>query len=352
MSREARREAVALRFVLQFIRGLTNVHVAEQVYADALEVVQTLFAPDRGFIALSEFVGTRPDISATQPGTLSDLIVPICVRDKIAGRIMLQYQKPRVFTEGDLALAEIIAVESGFALERLQERAGVRDVDREKDERVAMAAHELRSPMMAILGGTFLLRTRGDQELGRAVEIIERNARLQLTLLEELLHTCQMGAGKLELQIETLDLVPIVERVIEDIQATADGKNVVLRSQFQRPIMVRGDGQRLWQIFSNLVANSLRFAFPNTEIWITGAADSAGARICIQDDGLGISDDQLPHIFERFRQAHRGRSKSGGMGLGLAIVKDLVTLHGGTVTAESEGQGRGARFTVIFPSLS
>jgi len=183
------------------------------------------------------------------------------------------------------------------------------------------------------------------------VDIIERNARLQLTLLEELLHACQVGAGKLELHIETLDLVPILERVIEEIQPTADGKNVVLRSTFHEPIMVRGDAQRLWQIFSNLIANSLRFAFPQTEIWITGNSELDGAKVCIKDDGLGITEDQLPHIFELFRQAHNGRSKTaGGLGLGLAIVKDLVMLHGGTVTAESEGQGKGACFTVRLPS--
>src|SRR5262249_13192789 len=150
--------------------------------------------------------------------------------------------------EEDFAMLEIIAAQCGFALERVHERESARDAEREKGEVVAMAAHELRSPLMAILGGTFLLRNRPDGQAGRAVDIIERNARMQLTLLEELLHACQVGAGKLELHIETLDLVPILERVIEEIQPTADGKNVLLRAELQGPIMVRGDAQRLWQI--------------------------------------------------------------------------------------------------------
>ncbi len=347
MFQGAQREAGNLRALLQFIRELMSADSPEDVYAAALDIVQEMFAPDRGFIALSEFVSTASNVDAPRPGFLSDVIVPIHAGDKLAGRIILQYERPRLFSDQDLAIIEIIAAQSGFVLDCIYERNTAREAQHQKDELVAMAAHELRSPLTAILGGTFLLRARREDERVRAVEMIERNARVQLTLIEELLHACQIDAGKVELQIETLDLVSVLERVTDEIQATAEGNNTTVSAELERPIMIRGDAQRLWQIFSNLVSNSVRFASPNGKVRITGRSNSTGATICVQDDGIGISQDQLPYIFERFRQAHIPRLKSdGGLGLGLAIVKDLVTLHGGAITATSDGLGKGACFTV------
>src|SRR5438045_8805919 len=131
---------------------------------------------------------------------------------------------------------------------------------------------------------------------------------------------------------------------------TSDGNNTKIKTQFHGPIMLVADARRLWQIFWNLIANSIRFC-PNGELRITANSRAGKATICIQDDGVGITKDQLPHIFERFRQGHIPRMKSdSGLGLGLAIVKDLVMLHGGMVTAESDGPGKGACFTVTLPA--
>ena len=213
-----------------------------------------------------------------------------------------------------------------------------------------MAAHELRGPLTAIIGAVHLLRTGRDGDGARAVDIVERNARAQVTLIEELLQVCQLDAGKVELKISTLDVVALLERVIEDIRPTADSNHTRVNTELHGPIMLRADARRLWQIFWNLTANSIRFC-PNGELRITASLNLGKARICIQDDGTGIAKDQLPHIFERFHQGHIPRMKSdSGLGLGLAIVKDLVTLHGGVVTAESDGPGKGACFTVTLPS--
>jgi signal transduction histidine kinase len=263
---------------------------------------------------------------------------------------MLQYDEPRGFSDEDLAMIELIATQAGFFIQHIQERQTANDDQRQKHELVAMAAHELRAPLMAIIGGVHLLRTGRDNENIRALDIIDRNARTQITLIEELLQVSQLDAGKVELKVATVDVVPILGRVIEDIRATADANNTTIKSDMNGPVMVRGDARRLWQIFWNLIANSIRFC-PNGLLRISAKLDSGKAKICVQDDGVGITEDQLPHIFERFRQGHIPRIKSdGGLGLGLAIVKDLVTLHNGTITAESDGPTKGACFTVHLPS--
>ena len=349
MSREAKRDASELHVLLQFIRESSDTGSVEQVYEGALTAVEEIFAPDRAFIAFPE-PGDAPERPLLHAGWFSDLSEAIYAGEKLMGCIMLQYDTPHAFSDHDLAILELIAAQSGFFIQRIQERRAANDAQRQKHEVVAMAAHELRAPLTAIIGGAMLLRTGRDNEHVRALDIIERNARAQLTLIEELLQVSQLDAGKVELKIAELDVVPILKRVIEDIQPAAAANNTTLKTDFQEPVAARGDARRLWQIFWNLMANSIRFC-PKGELRITARPDSTGAKVCIQDDGVGITREQLPHIFERFRQAHIPRIKSdGGLGLGLAIVKDLVELHGGTVTAESDGPGKGACFTVVLPS--
>jgi signal transduction histidine kinase len=340
MAREAKRDNADLCLLLRFINEASRTDVVEQVYAEALNVIQELFTPDREFIALSESKTTAVH-GTIHPGWLLDLSVPIYGGAQLMGHITLQYDEPHGFSEQDLAALEIIAAQTGFFIQRIHER--------QKHEVVAMAAHELRSPLTAIIGGAHLLRAGRDNGSVRALDIIERNARAEATLIEELLQVCQLDAGKVELKIASVDVVPILERVIQDIQATADANKTTIKTELQGPIMLPADARRLWQIFWNLIANSIRFC-PNGELRITARLDSGKAKICIEDDGVGITKDQLPHIFARFRQGHIPRMHPDGLGLGLAIVRDLVALHGGTVTADSDGPGKGACFTVLLPS--
>jgi signal transduction histidine kinase len=350
MSREAKRDSTDLRLLLQLMRDISVADVVEQVYAAALTLINEAFTPNRGFVALSESGRPVPEALPLYPGRFLTLSVPIHAGGKHMGRIVLQYDEPRSFSDQDLATLEVIAAQSGFFIQRILERRAAEHTQRQRHELVAMAAHELRSPLTAIIGGVLLLRAGRDNENVRALDIIDRNARAQITLIEELLQVCQLDAGKVELKIAPVDVVPILERVIEDIQATADANKTILTTGLNGPIMVRGDARRLWQIFWNIIANSIRFC-PNGELHITASSDSCGAKVRIRDNGVGITKDQLPHIFERFRQGHIPRLKSdSGLGLGLAIVKDLVGLHGGTITAESDGPGKGACFTVLIPS--
>jgi signal transduction histidine kinase len=350
MSNGTTRLSYELRLILQFVGDISNTEIVEEVYGAALTSVQEMFAPDRGFVALSASGSIASDAPLLHPGWLSEVVVPIYAGENLVGRFMLQYDEARVFSEQDLASIEIIAAQTGFAIKGIHERESARKKQRQKDELIAMAAHELRSPLTAIVGGAFLLRSGRDD--AHALEMIERNARLQVTLIEELLHVLQLDAGKVELKMTTLDLVPVLERVIEEIQPAAAASTTSILFDLKSPMMIRGDAQRLWQIFWNLLSNSVRFASPNGEVQISGSHDSALAKICIRDNGIGISEDQLPYIFERFRQAHDpGLKSDGGLGLGLAIVKDLVALHGGAITAESDGPGKGACFTVTLQSL-
>jgi signal transduction histidine kinase len=145
-------------------------------------------------------------------------------------------------------------------------------------------------------------------------------------------------------------VVSIVEQVIEEIRPVAANKNISIAEQMNGPIMVRGDAQRLWQIFWNLLSNAVRFVSPGGEIRVVAAAEEGCAKLCVSDDGCGIRPDRLAHIFDRFEQVHDPRLQTyDGFGLGLAVVKEFVSMLGGTVIAKSDGPGKGAAFTVSLP---
>jgi signal transduction histidine kinase len=317
----------------------------DQVYSTALGSIAEIFGPDRSFVALVESENAAPLAHPLKAGWLSDVVVTIHAGGAIVGKFVIQYDAPHAFSDADLALVEVMAALTGFAIERTQALGS----KKKKDELIAMAAHELRSPLTAIMGAAFLLRSGRDE--GRALEMIDRNVRAEVTLIEELLQVCQLDARRVDLHISTLDLASVLENVIEEVQPIAAATNTLLLSEFERPLTMDGDSRRLWQIFWNLLTNSVRFASPNGKVAVSAAAESSALTVCIRDNGIGISEDQLPHIFEPFRQAHIPVTHAySGLGLGLAIVKDLVSMHGGTVAAKSDGPGKGSCFTISFPS--
>jgi signal transduction histidine kinase len=347
MSKGSQRHVPNIRAVLRFTEALANAGTVEQVYEAALNSISETFAPERSFVALVESENEAPVAHPLQPGWVSDVVVTIHAGGSIAGKFVLQYDVPHAFSDPDIALIEVMASLTGFAIERVKALAAKKT----KDELVAMAAHELRSPLTALMGAVFLLRSERHEEHGRALEMIDRNVRAGVTLIEELLQVCQFDARKIELHRSTLDLASVLENVIEEVKPIAAASNTLLHSEFQHPLTMDGDSQRLWQIFWNLLTNSVRFASPNGEVEVSAASDSSVLTVCIRDNGAGISQDQLPHIFKPFRQAHIPAAHAyGGLGLGLAIVKDLVALHGGTIAAKSDGPGKGACFTVSFPN--
>ena len=241
-----------------------------------------------------------------------------------------------------------------------------------KDEFLATLSHELRTPLNAMLGWTTLLRTRKFDETttARALETIDRNAKSLAQLIEDVLDVSRIIRGKLRLNLRPVELVSAIEAAIDIVRPAAEAKEIQLESQLDpsvRPVL--GDGSRLQQVVWNLLSNAVKFTQPggrieislSTELELEPASateqltypNSSYAQIRISDTGIGIDTKFLPYVFERFRQADSSSSRShGGLGLGLAIVRTLVELHGGTVKAESAGEGLGSTFIVNIPLMA
>lgn len=235
-------------------------------------------------------------------------------------------------------------------------RAEAESANRMKDEFLAILSHELRSPLNAILGWLTLLRTRQFDKatIDRALETVERNARAQAQLVEDLLDVSRIIRGQLRLQVRPVNLIPVIEAAIDTVRPAADAKMISITTDFQ-PIagVVSGDSDRLQQIIWNLLSNAIKFTPDGGKVQVQLHSVKSQAAIVVSDSGKGISPEFLPYVFERFRQADSSVTRSyGGLGLGLAIVRHLVELHGGTIHAHSDGEDQGASFTVRLPLAS
>ena len=239
-----------------------------------------------------------------------------------------------------------------LARERLL-RGQAEELSRLKDEFLATMSHELRTPLNAIFGWITLLRTRRLDEAtqARALETIERNARAQKRLIEDLLDVSRIVTGKITLELS--DVVPsrVIEAAVATMQPAAQVKEVSIVPRLGEVAgTVRGDSARLQQIVCNLLSNAVKFTPQGGRIEVELAMSGDQVQISVTDTGQGIKAEFLPHVFERFRQEDGSISRRhGGLGLGLAIVRHLVELHSGTVEALSNGEGRGARFVVRLP---
>ena len=239
-------------------------------------------------------------------------------------------------------------------LEREQQaRLEAQAANRAKDEFLATLSHELRTPLNAILGWSRLLATGHLDEATsrRAVEIIERNTRLQAQLIEDLLDISRIITGKLRLEFKTVEMHEIIDGAIEAVRPSADSRGVVLVSDLHdTDETILCDPARMQQVVWNLLANAIKFTPPGGHVHLSSVREDRLASITVTDTGVGINAEFLPHVFDRFRQQDPATTrKYGGLGLGLSIVRHLVELHGGTVTATSEGEGHGATFTVRVP---
>jgi hypothetical protein len=232
-------------------------------------------------------------------------------------------------------------------------RAEAEQANRLKDEFLATVSHELRTPLTSILGWAHLMRggqLEGDG-MARALETIERNARAQAQLIEDLLDVSRIVTGKLRLDVRTVDPVSFIEPVFEALRPTAEAKGVRLMKVFDTGTTpVLGDPARLQQVVWNLLSNAVKFTPKGGRVRVSLARTGSNVEIVVADTGAGIAPEFLPHVFERFRQSDQTASRRhGGLGLGLAIVRHLVELHGGAVSVDSLGEGTGATFTVTLP---
>jgi PAS domain S-box-containing protein len=234
-----------------------------------------------------------------------------------------------------------------------QLRAQAEIANRTKDEFLATVSHELRTPLNAILGWTRMLRSGAveTKSLARVLETIERNARAQTQLVEDILDVSRIIAGKLRVDIRSMDLHAVVRSALEAVRPAAEARGVELAANFAPGSEeFCGDPDRLQQVIWNLLSNAIKFTPRGGRVEICVDRELSQVRIVVTDTGSGISPAFLPHVFDRFRQADSSITRTqGGLGLGLAIVRHLVEVHGGTVEAQSDGEGKGARFTVRMP---
>jgi len=235
-------------------------------------------------------------------------------------------------------------------------RAESETANRIKDEFLATVSHELRTPLNAILGWATLMRRDkiNQATLTRAIEVIERNAKAQAQLIEDLLDVSRMISGKLRLNAKSIDLISVIRAAIDSVQPAAEAKGVHLEMVLDaKADRLFGDANRLQQVVWNLLSNAVKFTAKGGRVKIKLEYIDSHARIIVSDTGVGIRPEFLPHVFEPFRQADGTITRrQGGLGLGLAIARQLVEMHGGTLSAASEGEAHGASFTISIPIVT
>jgi signal transduction histidine kinase/CheY-like chemotaxis protein len=241
-----------------------------------------------------------------------------------------------------------------LALAREREaRKEAEAANRLKDEFLATVSHELRTPLTSILGWARMLSEGGldAARQAQALETIWRNARAQVQLVDDLLDASRIVTGKLRLEVRPVNLSSVVEAAVDGVRPAADAKRISLRVLLEPRLgPVRGDPGRLQQVVWNLLSNAVKFTPERGRVEVRVERLDAHVAVVVSDSGRGISPEFLPHVFERFRQADPSTTRLyGGLGLGLAIVRHLVEAHGGSVRADSEGEGRGATFTIVLP---
>lgn len=235
-------------------------------------------------------------------------------------------------------------------------RAEAEAANRIKDEFLATLSHELRTPLTSLLGWSSVLREskREEKVLHQGLEAIDRNARIQAQLIDDLLDVSRIVSGKLNLDVRPLDIASVARAAINVVRPAADAKNITVDYADEPGLgAISADSGRLHQIIWNLLSNAVKFTPHGGKIFVRVDRQGSDARVSVSDTGQGIEAEFLPRVFDRFRQADSSTTRSfGGLGLGLAIVRHLVELHGGTVSAQSDGIGKGATFIATFPLLA
>ncbi|BDI20305.1 hypothetical protein ANSO36C_61070 [Nostoc cf. commune SO-36] len=288
--------------------------------------------------------------------------IPLIVEGKVIGALGLSFTTAQIFNEEDRGFMLTLGQQCGQAIARAQlyeaektARAQAETANRIKDEFLAVLSHELRTPLNPILGWAKLLRTRKFDEATRirALETIERNAKLQTQLIGDLLDVSRILQGKVRLNLYAVDLKVAIASALETVRLAAEAKSIKIQTVLSNDIgKVLGDSDRLQQVMWNLLSNAVKFTPTEGLVEVRLEQVGLNAQIQVIDTGKGINPEFLPYVFDYFRQADGKTTRVfGGLGLGLAIVRHLVELHGGTVQADSPGEGQGATFTVSIPLL-
>lgn len=286
-------------------------------------------------------------------GIVSDTALQTLVAGILLALMVLWVTRAQVSAWESAARHEAELRASQEALRESESQA--RAANRAKDEFLAVLSHELRTPLNVVLGWVSMLRegTVREDRAARALDVIERNAKQQAELIDDLLDVSRIVTGKMRLELRPVAFAPIISAVVESLRPTAQAKAITLTlSPFPGDSTIRGDADRLHQVAWNLLSNAIKFTPSGGHVWVELMRDDQHVTLAVRDTGIGIAPDFLPHVFERFRQADSSTTRAhSGVGLGLAIARHLVELHGATIAVQSEGRDRGATFTLQFPAV-
>jgi signal transduction histidine kinase len=351
-------EAVRLLEGAEYDLVLTDLHMEGGDGISVLAEIQQR-APLTISIVLTGFASVETAIAAMRSGAYDYLIKPCNIEDlKHTVRrgvehrlLMLREREARArLEEFNRELQQRVEERTIELVRRNEELA---EANRAKDIFLATLSHELRTPLTPVLGWVNLLKTGAldKASVAQALDTIERNARLQARLVDDLLDISRIVTGKLQFEREPVDLSTVVEAAVDTMRGQAEQRGIELSSKTSgTPLIVQGSPVRLEQIILNLLSNAIKFTDEGGRVGVRVERSDGEASVVVEDTGVGIAPEFLPHVFENFRQADGSTTRQhGGLGLGLAIVRALAKIHGGNVQAESAGIGQGARFIFTVP---
>ena len=330
-----------------FINRASELLASTLASHEAMRNLARLCVPALGDCCAIEFGDER--VVVEPPGAelpAEPFVAPMIARGRTLGRLLVAARDP------DSALIQELARRAAMAIDNARLYEEAERANRAKDDFLATLSHELRTPLTAIAGWAHMLHHGIEDESTRrlAVATIVRSAETQKELIDDLLDLSRVVAGTMQLDVQQVDLLRIVHEVLVAAHPAAEAKGISLTQQVDRAAVVRGDERRLRQIVWNLVTNAVKFTERGGSATVSLSARDSMARLEVADTGKGIDAAFLPYVWDRFRQADSSTSRAhGGLGLGLAVVRHLVEMHGGTVQAESEGVGKGAKFIVEIP---
>jgi PAS domain S-box-containing protein len=354
------------------IRRVALVHVDPVKEATARELRDRYGFTDQSIVA-EVFRSAKPQLLAEVPdavlarnarnsehlallrtlGIRSAIVVPLVARGAVLGVITLIATEQRTYQAGDLVLANELAERAASAVDNARLYRAAQDANAAKDQFLATLSHELRTPLNAVYGWARMLRAEQMQPemTQRALLAIERNAEAQVQLIEDLLDVSRIITGKMRLDTQLLDVAAVISAALDSIRPAADAKEIRIHAVLDPSAgAVTGDPARLQQVVWNLLSNAVKFTPKHGRVEVQLRRINSHVEITVGDTGEGIRADMLPVIFERFRQADSSSTRvHQGLGIGLALVRHFVELHGGTVSAESAGDGAGATFRVKLP---
>jgi PAS domain S-box-containing protein len=332
-----------------------NVPIAEAVRSRIPVIIESF----------DDFLDRYPVLGAVSSGTGSRGLAafPLIIEGRILGALGLSFPAPQRFSDDDRAFMSALAQQCAQAIERARRYETEKNLRREaeaanrmKDEFLATLSHELRTPLNSILGWSQMLQNGNLDETvkERALATIERNARVQNQLIEDVLDISRIITGKLRLVVRPVDLGAVITTAAESLRPAMEAKGIRLKTFIDvQTKLIQGDAERLQQVVWNLLSNAVKFTAEGGEIQILLRDADTSVEVAVTDSGIGIEEDFLPFVFDRFRQLDGSTTRRhGGLGLGLSIVRQLVEMHGGTVRAENNKTGKGASFTVKLPVLN